>query len=59
MEWFNYRLAYSLSSDKLTDFLELDYQVTLQSIGYNKGIFSNVLTSKIVEFKFFKADKND
>ena len=53
-ELFNYRLAFSLNSDLLIDFLELEYNTMMQSVRNNRGIFSNILTSQIVEFKFFK-----
>ncbi len=58
LDLFNYRLAFSLGNDILADFLNLEYNVNLQSIKSYKGIFSNVLTSEIVQFKFFK-DEND
>ena len=52
---FNYRLAFSLGNDELTDFLTLEYNVNIPSIKNNKGLFANVLTSESSEFKFFKA----
>ena len=55
LDMFNYRLAYSLGNDILTDFLTLEYNVNIPSIKDNKGVFSNVLTSELVEFKFFKG----
>lgn len=55
-ELFNYRLAFSLNSDLLIDFLELEYNTMIQSIRNNKGIFSNILISQIIEFKFFKKN---
>ncbi|HIP11742.1 MAG TPA: cell division protein FtsK [Arcobacter sp.] len=58
LDLFNYRLAFSLGNDILADFLNLEYNVNLQSIKNYKGIFSNILTSEIVNFKFFK-DEND
>ncbi len=53
---FNYRLAFSLRSNILTDFLTLEYNVNIPSIKNNKGLFFNVLTSELVEFKFFKGN---
>jgi len=58
LDLFNYRLAFSSGSDLLTEFLSLEYNVNIQSVKNSKGFFTNVLTSEIVEFKFFK-DKND
>lgn len=58
LDMFNYRLAFSLGNDVLTDFLTLEYNVNIPSIKNNKGLFSNLLTSELVEFKFFK-DNND
>jgi len=58
LDMFNYRLAFSLGNDVLTDFLTLEYNVNIPSIKNNKGLFSNVLTSELVEFKFFK-DNDD
>jgi hypothetical protein len=58
LDLFNYRLAFSLGSDLITEFLSLEYNVNIQSVKNSKGFFTNVLTSEIVEFKFFK-DKND
>lgn len=55
LDMFNYRLAFSLGDDVLTDFLTLEYNVNIPSIKNNKGLFSNVLTSELVEFKFFKG----
>ena len=55
LDMFNYRLAFSLGNDELTDFLTLEYNVNIPSIKNNKGLFSNVLTSESSEFKFFKA----
>lgn len=55
LDMFNYRLAFSLGNDVLTDFLTLEYNVNIPSIKNNKGLFSNVLTSELVEFKFFKG----
>ena len=55
LDMFNYRLAFSLGNDVLTDFLTLEYNVNLPSIKNNKGLFSNVLTSELVEFKFFEG----
>ena len=55
LDMFNYRLAFSLGNDELTDFLTLEYNVNIPSIKNNKGLFSNVLTSELSEFKFFKA----
>jgi len=55
LEFFNYRLAFSLGSDVLIDFLELDYNANLQSIKNYTGLFSNLITSEIKEFKFFKG----
>jgi len=54
LDLFNYRLAYSLNSDSLTDFLELEYNIRLQSIHNGQGLFANVLLSQFVEFKFFR-----
>jgi len=54
LDMFNYRLAFSLGNDILTDFLNLEYNVNIPSIKNNKGLFSNVLTSELVECKFFK-----
>jgi hypothetical protein len=56
LDMFNYRLAFSLGSDILTDFLTLEYNVNIPSIKNNKGLFSNVLTSELVGFKFFKGN---
>ena len=56
LDMFNYRLAFSLGNDVLTDFLTLEYNVNIPSIKNNKGLFSNVLTSELVEFKFFKGN---
>ena len=56
LDMFNYRLAFSLGNDVLTDFLSLEYNVNIPSIKNNKGLFSNVLTSELVEFKFFKEN---
>ena len=58
LDMFNYRLAFSLGNDMLTDFLTLEYNVNIPSIKNNKGLFSNVLTSELLEFKFFK-DNDD
>ncbi len=58
LDMFNYRLAFSLGNDMLTDFLTLEYNVNIPSIKNNKGLFSNILTSELAEFKFFK-DSND
>jgi len=58
LDMFNYRLAFNLGNDVLTDFLILEHNVNIPSIKNNKGLFSNVLTSELVEFKFFK-DNND
>ncbi|WP_418186554.1 FtsK/SpoIIIE domain-containing protein [Aliarcobacter lanthieri] len=55
LDMFNYRLAFSLDSDILTDFLSLEYNVNLPVIKNNKGLFSNILTSNLVEFKFFRG----
>ena len=52
---FNYRLAFSLNNEILTDFLSLEYNVNLPVIKNNKGLFSNILTSNLVEFKFFRG----
>jgi len=57
-DMFNYRLAFSLGSDVLTDFLALEYNVNLPAIKNNKGLFSNILTSETVEFKFFKGEND-
>ncbi|MGJ0303584.1 FtsK/SpoIIIE domain-containing protein [Aliarcobacter cryaerophilus] len=54
LDMFNYRLAFSLENDVLGDFLTLEYNVNLPSIKNNKGLFSNILTSELVEFKVFK-----
>ncbi|MDF1876116.1 hypothetical protein JHD48_10265 [Sulfurimonas sp. SAG-AH-194-I05] len=58
IELFNYRLAFSLGSDLLTDFLDLEYNVNLASLKNNKAVFSNVLTSETIEFKLFKANND-
>lgn len=58
LDMLNYRLAFSLGNDVLTDFLTLEYNVNIPSIKNNKGLFSNVLTSELIEFKFFE-DNND
>jgi len=58
LEFFNYRLAFSLNSDILIDLLELDYNANLQSIKNNTGLFSNLVTSEIKEFKFFKGSND-
>mgnify|MGYP003470241161 FL=1 len=54
LDMFNYRLAFSLNNEILTDFLSLEYNVNLPVIKNNKGLFSNILTSNLVEFKFFR-----
>ena len=55
LDMFNYRLAFSLNNEILTDFLSLEYNVNLPVIKNNKGLFSNILTSNLVEFKFFRG----
>jgi len=57
IDMFNYRLGYSLDSTSLNDFLSLEYNNNLTSLKNNKGMFSNILTSEIKEFKFFKDNK--
>ncbi len=58
LDMFNYRLAFSLGNDMLNNFLTPGDHVNIPSIKNNKGLFSNVLTSELLEFKFFK-DNDD
>jgi len=55
---FNHRIAFNLNSNDLNGFLKLEYNLNIQSISNKKGVYSNLLTSNTIEFKFFKG-KND
>lgn len=55
---FNHRIAFNLNSNELNSFLKLDYNLNIQSISNKKGVYSNLLTSNTIEFKFFRG-KND
>lgn len=57
-DFFNHRIAFNLNSNDLNSFLKLDYNLNIQSISNKKGVYSNLLTSNTLEFKFFKG-KND
>lgn len=55
---FNHRIAFNLSSNDLNNFLKLEYNLNIESINNKKGVYTNLLTSNTIEFKFFKANND-
>lgn len=39
-------------------FLKLEYNLNIESINNKKGVYTNLLTSNTIEFKFFKANND-
>lgn len=55
---FNHRIGFNLNANDLNNFLKLDFNFNIESINNKKGVYTNLLTSNVIEFKFFKANND-